>query len=327
MKILKKIYNFVSSMKFGLLLLVLIGVYCAIGSLFFEAIFFKTIVFQLLLFILLLNMVLCVISQLRSLSRKWQKKQQLGNEKILRAVWLLLIHAGILIILVGGTVDIYKGQTRTIVLQKGEEINISNVLNTSSDFALKLDSFEIEFNPDGSPAQYYSYLTILNEKEKAEQYEISVNSPLNYEGIKIYQQSFGYLIDGTAFLGSREEHRKLLREGEFLDIPETSLRIKIYKYIPDYDPNLGLNSKSLRPDNPVVVYSLYDSENLIEIGVAPLAEKIEIDPDNGAAFRFNSAEPFSVLKIKHSPGLLLVAAGALMLMAGVVMVLVQGSKT
>jgi len=62
-------------------------------------------------------------------------------------------------------------------------------------FLLKLDKFEIEFNPDGSPSQYYSYVSILEGNKETEKYRISVNHPLKYMGIKAYQQSFGHLVN------------------------------------------------------------------------------------------------------------------------------------
>ena len=46
------------------------------------------------------------------------------------------------------------------------------------------DDFRIEFNEDGSPSQYVSEVTILEQGQKVDQAVISVNYPLNYQGLR-----------------------------------------------------------------------------------------------------------------------------------------------
>ena len=64
-----KIYNFISSMKTGLFLLLLIGLASAIGSSLLPSTFFQTPLFELLLLLLLVNMILCTINRIKRNSR------------------------------------------------------------------------------------------------------------------------------------------------------------------------------------------------------------------------------------------------------------------
>lgn len=65
MEYVRRIYKFISSMKTGLIVLVLIGVASAIGSALLPRTFYQTPVFKLLLFLLLLNMFLCTSNRIR----------------------------------------------------------------------------------------------------------------------------------------------------------------------------------------------------------------------------------------------------------------------
>ncbi len=98
----------------------------------------------------------------------------------------------------------------------------------------------------------------------------------------------------------------------------------MFKYIQDYDPDHGMESRTLRPDNPRVVYSVYDKGKLLGIGTARLGEPVIIDEDSAVVFTV--VKPYSILKAKSDPGLPLAAAGGIMLMAGVCLSLFMSPK-
>jgi cytochrome c biogenesis protein len=93
----------------------------------------------------------------------------------------------------------------------------------------------------------------------------------------------------------------------------------VYKYIPNFDPNYGMDSKTLRPDNPQVIFSVYENGALLGVGAASFGEQVELD--KGINFSFQGVKPFTVLKVKSDPGLPVAGAGGLMLMVGVCLAL------
>jgi len=311
MEFVQQAYRVFSSMNTGIALLALIGTVSALGSAFMPNAFYRNPLFQLLLAFLFLNMFLCTVSQLASYCRYWRKR--MNKCAYIRRLGVLILHAGIVVILVGGTVHAYKAQSEEITLIEGQTYHVSKAMRTSEPISLKLNKFEIEFNPDGSPAQYYSHLSILTAKD-TKQTSISVNNPLSYAGIKAYQQSFGHLILAEV-TGNGTTVTRLMREGEFLQIPGTKRVVKAYKYIPDFDPNQGMRSRSLRPDNPRVIYSVYKSGKLLGVGAAEFARTVEID--EGVQVQFIAVKPYTVLKIKSDPGLPVAGTGAVMLVVGV----------
>ncbi|MEN6460987.1 MAG: cytochrome c biogenesis protein ResB [Syntrophomonas sp.] len=310
----KRIYRSISSMKTGLVLLVLIALASALGSAFLPDVFFNTVLFKCLLLLLFLNMVLCTINRLNRFKSGFIKGTK-SRQWLPRQIGIILLHAGIVFILAGGTIYAYLGQSGEISIATGDTVDISKVITIDKPFSLRLDDFKIKFNKDGSPSQYYSYVTILEDDKIIRQETISVNHPLKYQEIKAYQQSFGYMVKVKPVDNAGHVTEKLLEEGDLLKITGTKRVVKMYRYFPNFDPAGGMGQTSMKPDNPRVVYSVYENDKLLGVGAAKFGDKIEID--NNIYITFTGVEPYTVLEVKSDPGLPLALAGGLMFMIGV----------
>ena len=83
----------------------------------------------------------------------------------------------------------------------------------------------------------------------------------------------------------------------------------------------------MRPDNPRVVFSVYEDEVLLGIGAAEFGEKVKVDEN--VYVEFPGVEPFTVLKVKVDPGLPVAFLGGGMFIIGVCLTLLMvpvGSK-
>jgi len=317
MQIIKNVYAFVSSMKTGLVLLGLIGLASALGSGLLPDTFFYMLPFRILLLLLFVNMGLCTLNQI---SRFLKRRSRTKNRLWFRRLNLLVLHLGVVLILIGGAVNTFYGHSRQVRILQGDTIKISDIIPVKESFSLKLNNFRIEYNEDGSPSQYYSMVTVLNKQNALKDFNISVNHPLNYNGIKTYQTSFGYLIN----VASEDVDNKtvqLFKEGQFVEFVNTDRKVKVYKYIPNFDPKYGMNSKTLRPDNPRIIYSVYEDGELLGIGAASFGKAVQIG--DGVMVRFKGVKPYSVLTIKSDPGLPLAATGGIMLMLGACLVFIS----
>jgi cytochrome c biogenesis protein ResB len=87
-------------MKTGLILLLLIALASALGSALLPDVFFNTVVFKGLLLLLFLNMILCTLNRLNRFKSGFNKGTQRGG--LFRQIGIILLHAGIVFILVGG---------------------------------------------------------------------------------------------------------------------------------------------------------------------------------------------------------------------------------
>lgn len=308
-----RIYRFISSMRTGLVLLILIGAASALGSSFLPKTFYQSPIFKVLLLLLLLNMAFCTINRAKRTYRILLTKP--GSRVWLRQWGIISLHLGIVLILIGGVIYTASGQNARIHLFAGDQVDMSQVLEIKHPFALQLDEFRIEFNEDGSPSQYFSEVTILEQGQKIDQVVISVNYPLNHQGIKAYQTSFGYLIKTQYNDENDQEKSADFMEGEWLKPAGTDRTVKIYKYIPNFNPAYGMRSVTLRPDNPHIVFSVYQDDQLLGIGAAKFNEPTQIDEN--VYVTFTGVEPYTVLDVKSDPGLPLVAIGGIALMLGV----------
>lgn len=310
----KRMVAFMSSMSVGLVLLALIGLACAIGSGFMPGTFARTIPFQLLLFCFFINMSLCALAQTSGFVRALRRSRR-GVRRITRQTAVLVLHLGILFVLIGGSVYTYTGLNLDVEIDEGKSADISGLMPDEKPISMRLDSFRIHFNPDGSAAQYESQVAFIKGTEELLAGSVSVNHPLTYHRLKLYQQSYGYRVIAETADRRGRTVRAAVAEGDMIHVPGTARRVKIYKYVPDFDQNYGMNSRSLKPNNPRVIYSVYQDGKRIGIGLAQFGQKITVDQNAGV--RFTRVQPFSVLRVKTDPGLPVAAAGGMMIMLGV----------
>lgn len=313
MQVMHRMYNFISSMKTGLVLLLLVGLASVIGSSVLPRTFSQAPVFRLLLLLLLLNMIFCTVNRIRRTLRFLRNKP--GSKTWFRHLGSLLLHLGIVLIIIGGIIYVAYGQQERIHLFAGEQVNMSQVLDIDDPFTLHLDDFRIEFNEDGSPSQYVSEVTILEQGQKVDQAVISVNYPLNYQGVKAYQTSFGYRVNADYIAENGEEKSESFLEGARLKPGGTNRTVKIYKYIPNFNPEYGMKTITMRPDNPHVIFSVYEDDKLLGVGAAKFNEPVQID--DKVNISFTGVEPYTILEVKYDPGLPLAMVGGIILMLGI----------
>jgi len=305
-----------AAMKSGLLLLLLLGLAAALGSAFYPETFYNMPLFKLLVLLLFINLTLCSLNRLLMLKKMLSKGLKSGTN-LFRATGLSLLHLGLVLIIAGGGLYTYYGQSGEVYMQKKQCADISRIMRLQEPFSLRLDDFQIQFNEDGSASQYYSYITVLKNGQAVKKAAISVNHPLSYGGVKAYQTSFGYFIKVRSGNGSGEQPESLYEEGDFITLKGARQKVKVYRYLPDFDPEQGMNAKSQRPDNPHIIFSVYQNDRFRGVGAAHFGERIKLGGNQSIVF--SGIEPYSVLKLKSDPGLPLVLAGGLMIMLGVSM--------
>jgi cytochrome c biogenesis protein len=318
-----RIYNFMSSMNAGLILLALIGIISAIGSSLWPEVFFKTMLFRLLLLLFFVNMALCTFNSSRRFVRQYKKITK-NKRQMLRSICLVMLHSGIVLIIIGAGFNSWFGHSVKLSILQGDTVSVNKIIPARTPFDLKLLEFKITFNEDGSPAQYYSALQVSAPGQNDYQQTISVNHPLTYGGVKFYQNSFGYLLEAQTEDGPATEKSLRLQDGDIISFTATNRTVKIFKYIPNFDPALGMQTKSLQPVNPKVVYTVYEGKEMLGVGAASLQEKIIIADD--VFITFQQVRPYSILTAKTDPGLPLTTAGGILLMLGISIALLMPRK-
>lgn len=107
------------------------------------------------------------------------------------------VHAALLLTIAGISWGVVGGFTGSAMIPEDGDMPISQamipntplaVLPSSAKENLHVDRFKINYRSDGSIAQFYSDLTITDAAGSTSlKKKISVNDPLRYHGITLYQ--------------------------------------------------------------------------------------------------------------------------------------------
>ena len=249
-----------------------------------------------------------------------------------------VVHASLLIIFAGAILDGTHGYRGYISLRQGMSTDVIDPLTMPGathhlDFTLRCDGAGMDAYPDGSPRQYWSQLTVLENGREVERKKIYVNDPLTYKGVRFFQAMYSAtgsphkLVMKASWLENGvEKHRELtLAPGAPSPLDEQGSSVELADFIPDYVLNGNqITSRSDDPRNPAIHLQV------TRPGGQPthawvLAKSPELSPpnDTGITFRFVSVEMDSMtgLQVAHEPGQWLIWAGCLLLTTGLMMAL------
>lgn len=256
------------------------------------------------------------LQQLQTLlsARGWQLRAEPGRLAARRGVsgrvGPLLVHAGLVVLMVGAAWGSLAGQRLERFLSPG---NVLELLDSrgQTQVTVSLEDFGIDRDPAGRPEQFHSRLRLQpggphsgSTAGDAEQREISVNHPLRYHGMTVYQADWA-LAAVQVQLG-----RSPVLELPLQSFPQ--LGEQVWGIVLPTRPDgsnpvlLALSSEQ----GPVTAYSAEAEElgNLI-----PGGEAVEIA---GIPLRIAGVVPASGLLLKRDPGVPLVYGGFAIALAG-----------
>jgi len=98
----------------------------------------------------------------------------------------ILIHLGMILLMIGATYGSLNGQTIEKFLVPGRSIDLLDK-NKEKKLTIELENFKIERDPEGRAEQYRSIVNIIDPNGNKKEEEISVNYPLRYQGLTLYQ--------------------------------------------------------------------------------------------------------------------------------------------
>ncbi len=195
---MEKVYKFLTSIKFALILFLFIGIFSALATLvpqgkeveFYTGnysgllggtillldfnTFFRSALFLVPSALFFINLLLCSI-------RRFYKRVKSGVKNRFGPD---IIHVGILLIIIGGVINMFERQEGFIWLDPGQEMVILE------DWSLRLDNFEYLLYDDGRPRDWLSHVTVLKNGQEVRRAIIEVNKPLKIKNLKLFQNSY-----------------------------------------------------------------------------------------------------------------------------------------
>jgi cytochrome c biogenesis protein len=230
-----------------------------------------------------------------------------ARKGLLGRVGPLLVHAGMVVLMLGAAWGALGGQRAEQYLAPGRSLELMDSRG-SSQLTLALDHFSIQRDPAGRPEQFTSQLRILEGDGSGgsllKQAEISVNPPLRFQGVTLYQADWA-LATISLQLG----------KSPLLELPLQSF------------PQLGEQIWGIvlptRPDGsePVLLslgseqgpVEIYGADGISLARLAPGGAAVEV---KGLPIRVESVLPASGILLKRDPGVPLVYAGFAIALAG-----------
>ena len=241
----------------------------------------------------------------------WQIRRQgdrlAARKGLLGKVGPLLVHAGMVVLMLGAAWGAVAGQRAEQYLAPGRSLELMDSRG-SSKLTLALDNFSIQRDPAGRPEQFTSQLRILegdgSDGSLLKQAEISVNHPLRFQGVTLYQ------ADWALAAISLQLGRSPLLQLPLQSFPQLGEQVwgLVLPTRPDGSEPVLLSLGS--EQGPVEVYGA-DGSPLGQI--SPGGEALEV---KGIPIRVASVLPASGILLKRDPGVPLVYAGFAIALAG-----------
>ncbi|AQS58949.1 cytochrome c biogenesis protein ResB [Desulforamulus ferrireducens] len=309
-----------SSMKTGLVLLLLLGAVAALGSLVpqgEQAEFYQIHYGELLgNFLLLLSfdrlysswwfILLGVIFAANILICSLQRMKGIQDIKSAGSV---LLHVSILVIFIGSLLSGLVGKSEYIEIGTADTADLSSI--GFPGYQLTVTDFKIDYYETLEPKQYISSLVLTNAQGNRVVEEISVNHPMKAEGLTIYQNSYGWLAKGRVAGGEGDKSFELIN-GDELEL-DHGITLKTI-FIPDFDPISGtLHSRTPLPNNPHLACALLRGEQLLDVQVIPEGETSQV---GSVAVTFEDYRYYTGLEIKRDPGVKVVYGGFVLMLLG-----------
>lgn len=106
----------------------------------------------------------------------------------------IFVHISLILILIGPIISNFTGFSAQEFVPSGEFFHIQNFLRQGTfsyvpnDYIFRINDFFVTYNMDNSIQQFFSTLSLEDYRSKSTKYfDISVNHPLRYRGLTIYQ--------------------------------------------------------------------------------------------------------------------------------------------
>lgn len=189
-----------------------------------------------------------------------------------------VVHAGLIIIMIGGIIGSIDGYEGQMALMEGESSNKILMRKTAGprrnkilDFSIKCHGISIETYENGSTKDYFSDLEVFDKNGRSVgKHRLQVNEPLSYGGVSFYQANYGkQKVNEEKFYNLKMIDRKTKKVTD-LKISEDEDKFQI----PGTDKIIAITNYHENPQMPT------------ETGVEELGETIRFELHEGGKSEF-----------------------------------------
>lgn len=249
------------------------------------------------------------------------------------------VHASILVMIAGTVVGSLWGLNAYVNIAEGESADAVSLRGGKGTralgFAVRCDRFTVEFYESGAPKTYRSDLSFIKDGRVAFQGPLLVNHPIEYDGIRFYQASYGSAANGRAFIavsgGPVKGKGMMVSPGERFTIPGSHAKAEVLR-VEDNLMEMGPAVK-LRIGTGATDLQFWIFQHIDQIKEANPGLMDEVPLFNPGLFKpyvFSlvrvEQQYYTGLQVVRDPGVPIVAAGAFLMIAGLIIVYFQSHQ-
>ncbi len=243
-----------------------------------------------------------------------------------------MIHASVLLILAGALLGSFLGFQAYVNIPEGEATGTVFLRATKKPlelgFAVRCDSFNVEFYDTGAPKEYRSRLSFLSEDSKPENQLVRVNHPAVYNGVTFYQSTYGTMPGGKVKLKvKRLDHPEVKETLQAEPLTKTLLpggnsTVKVLNIRDRFiDEGAAVLLSVDTPRERNIEFWVFENPEAARSRLpAPMAMSRKFDPSAARPFHFEIVDMerryYTGLQANKDPGVPLVWSGFILMIAG-----------
>ncbi|HOC59376.1 MAG: cytochrome c biogenesis protein ResB [Syntrophaceae bacterium] len=250
-----------------------------------------------------------------------------------------VIHISILVFIAGamigslfrveGYVNLAEGETTDTIFLRGKESSLT------LPFHVRCEKFTLERYPNGMPKSFRSDLTFFKEDKILHAGKLLVNHPLEVDGFRFYQASYGVVPGGKATLSLQKEGggREVMNvaQGYTFDLPGgegTFQVLRVEENLMEMGPAVKISVRSPKQET---VFWIFQHIEEIRTSSPDIFEQVPVfNPGLFRPYTFalmGLEEKYSTgLQVNRDPGTTIVAVAAMMLICGLMLFLLSYSR-
>ena len=333
----KRFLRFISSMRFAIILLVILAIMCSIGSLvtqnqsysWYAARYsertaaliialhlddaFHSWYFILITAFLCINLLFCNIIRLPGLVKRTRNGGTLRERLGIWGAWIT--HVGVLLLILGFSLGQFTHKEYVAYGVPGQTMAIGD-----TGLILTINDFRIDLRDDDTVEQYTSEITVYDiaSGSSGKSASVSVNHPADIYGLRFYQNSTGWAARVTVDKGGEALQDTIVCAGDYLVVADKpDLVIYFNAFYPDYVlvSGYGPATASGKLNNPGYLYSVYYQGQILGMNVLFSGEVLTIDD---YSVHFSEPQSYTLIQIKKDSFTALAFTGGIIILIGLI---------
>lgn len=245
-----------------------------------------------------------------------------------------IVHLSILMLIAGALIGFFSGMEGYVNISEGETVGAVSLRDGNQTlnlpFDVRCDNFSIEFYKNGAPKSYQSDLTFLRGNQVISSGKLRVNHPLEIEGFRFYQASYGAAPGGKATLAVLKNGVRMMEKtvmpGDVFDLPGASGAVEILRVeenLMRMGPAVKLVAWGAREEAALWVFQQIDEIQKMNPGMIEQVPMFNPGSFRPYLFVLSGVEEkyYTGLQVTRDPGTPVVFAAAVLFIGGLMLVL------